>query len=144
MVAITGEPAPLLEAVPYMELEPWIALVVSCCTNDRLAVDARKVASALIRVEATHLKKWIVHNPEERALLGFFAGWFVFLISLFGILEELVTIHPLQRGALSRMGGTRDGPAASQPSGGVLAAVSAPHESPARRVQLVHRIPSRG
>ena len=36
---------------------------------------------------------------------------FVFLISLFGILEELVTIHPLQRGALSRMGGTRDGPA---------------------------------
>jgi hypothetical protein len=32
----------------------------------------------------THLRTWIVHNPEERSLLGFFAGWFMLLCSTFG------------------------------------------------------------
>ena len=49
-----------------------------------------------LRSEVTHLRTWIVHNPEERSLLGFFAGWFMLLCSTFGILDMLVTIHPLQ------------------------------------------------
>ena len=95
LVAVAAEAGPLLESTPYLELDAWVQLVGACAHGDRLAVDARKVARALLRVEATHLKTWIVHNPEERALLGFFAGWFVFLISLFGILEELVAARPL-------------------------------------------------
>lgn len=95
LVAVAAEAGPLLESTPYLELDAWVQLVGACVHSDRLVVDARKVARALLRVEATHLKTWIVHNPEERALLGFFAGWFVFLISLFGILEELVAARPL-------------------------------------------------
>ena len=49
-----------------------------------------------LRSEVTHLRTWIVHNPEERSLLGFFAGWFMLLCSTFGILDMLVTIRPLQ------------------------------------------------
>lgn len=52
-------------------------------------------AFCVCRLE-THLRTWIVHNPEERALLGFFAGWFMLLCSTFGILDMLVTIQPLQ------------------------------------------------
>jgi len=54
------------------------------------------VARSLLRSEVTHLRSWIVHNPEERALLGFFAGWFVLLLSIFGILEELATFKPVE------------------------------------------------
>ena len=46
--------------------------------------------------KVTHLRTWIVHNPEERSLLGFFAGWFMLLCSTFGILDMLVNIRPLQ------------------------------------------------
>ena len=48
----------------------------------------------------THLRTWIVHNPEERSLLGFFAGWFMllcstFVISPFVILAYISPISPL-------------------------------------------------
>lgn len=81
---LTAEAGPLLEAAPYM-LEPqWTALLHASCEHERLVVDARRVARSLLRSEVTHLRSWIVHNPEERALLGFFAGWFVLLLSIFG------------------------------------------------------------
>ena len=71
---LAAEAGPLLEAAPYM-LEPqWTALLHASCEHERLVVDARRVARSLLRSEVTHLRSWIVHNPEERALLGFFAG----------------------------------------------------------------------
>ena len=81
---LAAEAGPLLEAAPYM-LEPqWTALLHASCEHERLVVDARRVARSLLRSEVTHLRSWIVHNPEERSLLGFFAGWFVLLLSIFG------------------------------------------------------------
>ena len=79
-----------------MEEAQWTALLHASCEHERLVVDARRVARALLRSEVTHLRTWIVHNPEERSLLGFFAGWFMLLCSTFGILDMLVTIRPLQ------------------------------------------------
>ena len=81
---LAAEAGPLLEAAPYM-LEPqWTALLHASCEHERLVVDARRVARSLLRSEVTHLRTWIVHNPEERSLLGFFAGWFMLLCSTFG------------------------------------------------------------
>ena len=39
----------------------------------------------------THLRTWIVHNPEERSLLGFFAGWCMLLCSPF-VTSRFVTL----------------------------------------------------
>ena len=88
--------APLLESAPHMQLEPWIAMAETMNYGGRLVCSSRRVRSTLVRSEARAQLHWIAHNPEDRAVLGFFSGWFLFLISFFGVFSEILYAHPLE------------------------------------------------
>ena len=90
-----GEAGPLVEAAPHMQVEAWLRLTASMKLSDgRLAIDARKIGAALVRGEASSFvtqARLLPRNPDQHSVWGFVVGWFLLLVSFFGMCEELLT-----------------------------------------------------
>lgn len=90
-----GEVGVLIEAAPHLPAARWSAAVLGMARGGRIAPDARRIARLLLSSEASQLRSWLVHNPEELHVIGFFCGWFLLLTSVFGVLVELLYLRPL-------------------------------------------------
>ena len=102
--AARGARAPSLRGEPPALYLPYIS------ATSPLHLPCISPTSPLhLRSKVTHLRTWIVHNPEERSLLGFFAGWCMllcspFVTSRFVTLPYIFVISPLPLPYLSPIG----------------------------------------
>ena len=82
---------PLIDAAPHLPVERWSTLFGSMRTvNGKIYVSSARVSAALVRHEAGRVGRVYYNNPEQRSMVGFLAGWFLLLVSFFGVLEEIL------------------------------------------------------